>query len=402
MVTLAFGDAPVEGLVYLLPGEDGIGAGYAVDLDEDGIADREGRLERGIGFGYRFLAPGVHRLRVTFDLPTGERRVVEPVVVVNDPSRTETLVESMVPPADPDWRSFEGIVMDPAGEHLYVAAYSGGSLVQLDPTDLSVLRRIDTIGYSIEGLTVAPSGERLFAVYKYHHLATVAIPEMVLEHRHERISPGAFFIRAVGESRVLVSGRGPLSLMDPFSGAILGQATSAGGELLYSWHFAVSEDRATAVVAGRSEAGSDRIHVVDLATMTVRREIPLPLLYTETVALDPHEPRAYVLGNDVDTGRLLVVDIETGEVLRDLALGPSYCGSYCVANPTAVAAGGRYVAMEWYGGAYVIDTELDLPVHRLGYYGFSNSGFSVTGSPTEEDVFYFLDSGGGLRKVRVR
>lgn len=402
VVSLAFGDAPVEGLLYLLPGENGIGAGYAVDLDEDGVDDREGRLERGIGFDYRFESPGVHEIRVTFDLPDGGRRVVEPVVIVNDPELVETLLQATVPPADPDFRSFEGIVMDPAGRHLYVAAYSGGSLVQLDPTDLSVLRRIDTIGYSIEGLTVSPSGDRLFAAYKYAHLATVAIPEMVLEYRHDRVSPGHFFIHALEGPRVLVAGRGPFSLMDPISGTVLAQATTSAGLPLWSWHFAVSIDGGTAVVVGRGDAGSDTVYVLNLPSLQVRRQIRLPGLSIRTVALDPHQPRAYVLGTDVDTARLFVVDLETGEILRDLPLGLSYCSGYCVANPSAVAAGGRYVAMEWHGGAYVIDTVIDLPVHRLGLYGFSHYGFSVAGSPTEEDVFYFLGSGGDIRKVRVR
>lgn len=403
-VSLAFSDAPLEGTGHVRPMEESTGWYYAVDVDEDGVDDHAGDLEGEVEFPYRFTTPGIHRIRVRFYGRDGLQEVDVPVVV-NDPSALETLAEGRIPPSNPDepYRgSPEGIVMDPAGEHLYVGDYSGGTLTQLDSGDLRVLRRIDTMGYSIEGLSVSPSGDRLFAVYKYHKLATVAIPEMVLEHRHDG-APGKFFIHALRGSLVLVGGEIPFYLVDPVEGDVLAEAMVSTDQALWSWHFAVSEDEATAVVVSQVTDAFNSIYVVDVPSLAVRREIRLSSLSSaRLVALDPHEPRAYVLGYGPGTVRFLVVDLETGEIRADLPLGPSFCNIYCVANPVAVGRGGRFVAMEWYGGAYLIDTALDLPIYRLGNYGNSLSGFSVAASPTEEDVFYFLESGGGVRKVRVR
>ncbi|MGH7549795.1 MAG: hypothetical protein ACREK3_03470 [Gemmatimonadota bacterium] len=57
------------------------------------------------------------------------------------------------------------------------------------------------------------------------------------------------------------------------------------------------------------------------------------------------------------------------------------------------------MAFEWDGGAYFIDTELDLPLYSIPPLGCI-CGFSVTASPVE-DVFYFLRSDGLVQKIAI-
>jgi hypothetical protein len=80
-------------------------------------------------------------------------------------------------------------------------------------------------------------------------------------------------------------------------------------------------------------------------------------------------------------------------------LGRIFCSGYCVASPAATLLSGRYVAFEWGGGAYFIDTELDLPLYSIPPLG-CYCGFSVTASPVE-DAFYFLRSDGLVQKIAI-
>jgi hypothetical protein len=409
-VSLAFGDAPVEGLLYLLPGLDGIGTLYTVDLDEDGAPDHSGVLERALGFSYRFEAPGPHRIEVNFSGPGGTQ-TIERWVVVNDLSVVQLLARTKVDPDAEEGTSFEGIAVDPGGEHVYVANYRGGSLSQLVASDLSEIARLDSIPYSIEGLSITPSGDLLVAAYKYGHVSVVAVPSMAVLHHHER-SVGSFFVHALDDRLALFSGRSQLTLFDTQTGQIIDVANRMDGNPLYAWHFDVSPDGTTAAVAGRHFDPRNTVSLVELLSLRTVKEIEIPVVdHVVNVANDPHEARLYILGNELEpsedggnylsAGHFVVVDMDTGAVLRDLPLGPSYCGVYCVANPVARSRSGRYVAMEWNGGSFIIDTSIDLPISRVGVYGYSGYGFSVAASPLE-DVFFFLGANGDVFKVGLR
>src|SRR5688572_28920800 len=62
--SVAFGESPLEGFLYLTPDAETRDWPYTVDLDGDGVAAHEGLLNREIGFGYRFVTPGIYRSQV--------------------------------------------------------------------------------------------------------------------------------------------------------------------------------------------------------------------------------------------------------------------------------------------------------------------------------------------------
>jgi hypothetical protein len=191
-VTLGFGDAPVEGTVFLTPPTGSAHWRYSIDLDEDGIPDHEGALGLRIGFRYRFAQAGVHSIRTVLTGPDERRHEVESLVIVNDQGPIHIIAASRVLPLDPMRISFEGITMSHAGDALYVANYSGGSLHRLDPTTLSVTGIIEEMSYSVEGLAVSPLDSFLFATYKYTHIAVVDLKDFEIERFQERAGVGGF------------------------------------------------------------------------------------------------------------------------------------------------------------------------------------------------------------------
>lgn len=67
----------------------------------------------------------------------------------------------------------------------------------------------------------------------------------------------------------------------------------------------------------------------------------------------------------------------------------------CVANPVATSRDGRWVVFAVETESYFVDTTLDLPVHRIGYFG---SG--VAASPNE-DSFFFIRPDGVVTKIAM-
>ena len=398
-VTLGFGDAPVEGTLFLTPPPGSENWRYSVDLDGDGTPDHEGILGLRIGFRYRFAQAGIHSIRTVLRGPDEHRQDVESLVIVNDQGPLRIIAANRVQPLDPMWVSFEGITTSSAGDAIYVANYSGGSLHRLDPTTLSVTGVIEEMSYSIEGLVVSPLDSFLFATYKYTHVAVVDLHDFEIERFQERAGVGGFFIHGIDERRALLGGGNQLSHVDMRNGAVLDVFRAPGDDFTYTWHFDVTSDGGRAAVIVRGEHSA--IHIVDPAIMESLGTVPLgPMEYPQLVAFDPSGTRLYVMGNTEEGEALFVAyHLATGTILRSLRLGRSYCSGYCVANPTATIRSGRYVAFEWNGGAYFIDTELDLPRYATQLPG-SNVGFSVSASPIE-DVFYFLRSDGLIQKLTI-
>lgn len=398
-VSLGFGDVPVEGEVFLSPPAGSRNWRYEIDLDEDGRSDREGVLGLGIGFRYRFATPGIHRIRTILTGPEDDPVEIESLVVANDQGAIRILAAGQVPPVDPDWVSFEGITMTHSGDALYVANYSGGSLHRVDPATFSVTGVIEDMGYSIEGISIAPGDGTLYATYKYRHMAAVDLATFELERFFERGSPAGFFIHAVDEHHALIGGEGALALVDMRTGVIVRRFDAPGSEFTDTWHFALAPDgQAAAVIVYDGEYS---LHLVDVSTLQSVGRMPLGrMTYPRSLAFHPQGDRLYVIGYQEDEGALfMALALETGEILREVRLGSLFCSLYCVASPTATLRSGRFVAFEWHGGAIFIDTELDLPRHSIPGLG-GLTGFSVTAS-TVEDVFYFLRSDGLIQKVAI-
>ena len=398
-LSLAFGEAPVEGEILITPGPGSKGWRYATDLNEDGLIDQQGILGLGIGFRYRFTTAGIHEVHTTLTDPEGRAVEVDSPVIVNDPEAIRVLGSLQVPPVDPAAVSFEGITMNHSGEALYVANYSGGSLHRIDPATLSVTAVIEEMGYSIEGISISPKDGFLFAAYKYHHAASVELAAFDIDRFFERGVSGKFFIQAVDERHALIGGEGSLGLVDMRNGETVKEFRAPGDEFTNTWHFALSPDgmRVAVIVYDSTYA----LHLADLASLAPLRTLPLGrMAHPRTLAFHPDADRLYVIGYQEDGNALFsVIDLQSGETLREISLGRVFCSGYCVANPAATLRSGQFVAFEWGGGAYFIDTELDLPLYSIPPLRCI-CGFSVTASPVE-DVFYFLGSDGLVKKVAI-
>jgi DNA-binding beta-propeller fold protein YncE len=400
-ISLGVGESPVEGEVFLSPPEGSQTWRYWVDLDEDGVGDREGTLALGIGFRYRFTEPGVHNIRVILTGPAERQETIDLPIVVNDGGPIRVLAVGRIDVDPLSGAIFEGIAMSHSGDAVYIASFFGGDLYRLDPMTLEVTGHIE-IGPRVEGLAIPPSDQFLYAAFKGHDAASVDLASFTVARFFENPGEiGGFFIAAPQDGRALIGGQGPLGLIDMETGAILDRFRAPGEEFTSTWHFDISPDGQSAAVISRGEGQG--LHIMDMNTLDSIRELPLgEMTFPEIVAFHPSGERLYLFGYSENVGGLFVVlDVETGELKQRLVLGPGSCGSFCVANPTATSLSGRYVAVEWQGGAYFIDTETDLPEHSITpFFGFSAPGFSVAASPVE-DVFYFLRSDGLVQKIAI-
>jgi DNA-binding beta-propeller fold protein YncE len=394
-VSLAFGDAPVEGFAYLRPRSDTRNWRYSVDVDEDGSIDHQGVLEGDIGFAYRFTSPGVHYVHARLEGPEGFRED-SAAVVVNDLEAVRVLNQRVLVDPNSDVRSiFEGITMDHAGRFLYVGDFENSEIHRVDPTTLQSLARLPPLVPSeapfgrVEGLAVAPSDSLLVVAHKYYALSVVAVPSMGV--RRTLRMEGEFFVHALDDTLAISTGGG-LVLVDTRSGATLRRAS-----ISRAWHFAVSTERGLIAVAAYGEMPS--LHIVSMPTFEVIARIELPSVdQADVVAFDPYEDKVYVMGRRAGESHFILVDLPSRAVILDMPLGPGSCG-YCAANPVATASNRRFVGMEQGGGVYFIDTSFDLPRYYIGLRS-QHTGMSVTASPIE-DAFYLLRSDGLLLKVRI-
>lgn len=395
-VSLGFGGPPLEGFLYLHPTATTEDWGYSIDLNEDDQADHEGIVGRDIGFAYRFESPGVHRIRVDLTGPDGPQTIDAPVVV-NDPNAVHILAQRQIVLGGPflDF-SFEGITTDRNGTAVYVADFWQNEIFRLDPSDLQdlgpSLKRPRDRGF--EALSVPPSDTLLFVMHKDFGMTVIAIPSM--EFRRNIPVEGDFFAHAIDDTLALTTGWGHFSLIDTRSGSHIRALPIPA-----AWHFSVSPNGSMAAVLNVARPAA--VHLVGLLDLQEIDRIDFPNLFSvSTVAFDPAGDRLYVMGSDGQDAHFLLVEVASRTVLLTLPLGPGRCG-YCVANPVATLPSGRFVAMEWGGGTYFIDTELDLPRFHTGIRvgnNFFAAGLSVAASPVEE-AFYLLRPDGFIQKVRI-
>ena len=362
--------------------------------------DHAGTLEREIGFAFRFDAPGVHHIAVELSGPNGEQTIDLPVIV-NDPQAVRILSQRSLIDPNSDDGEFEGLTMDRSGRFLYVGDFENSLIYQVDPATLQVLggplplpSPSPPFGRA-EGLSVTPYDSLLIVAHKHQGLSTVAIPAMTV--RRWVPAEADFFVHALDDTLALTRSGSRLLLVDTRSGATLRHASIQG-----AWHFAVSEARDLVAVLAFSEVEAEALVLVSLSTFEEVGRIQLhELASAQVVAFDPNEEKIYVVGQRGrgDESHFVLVDTTSRSVLLSLPLGPGACRWFCVANPTATAPSGRYVAMEQGGGVYFIDTALDLPRYYTGFRS-GLAGMSVAASPVE-DAFYLLRSDGLLAKVRL-
>jgi sugar lactone lactonase YvrE len=393
-LSLQFDDGPLDGVVRLRPPAGSIRWEYSVDLDEDGSWDSQGRLERTLGWAYRFELPGVHAIRIRLEGPADTLNV-ERLVVVNDPSKIRIEATGQVEPLDRSFAGFEGITISPDGKDVFVGDFSGGTIFRVDRGTLEVRDTVE-VGYGVEGLDVSDSGEFLFVAHKWAIAAfRLDLPEM------EPASPAQgpplqnFFVRALDDERALFGGDAPLVLYDMAAGMIVARAHLPDGEeILRSAHFAVFPD-------GSAVAVADPSGVDDPSDSGTLRVLSLPDLAAQHVWESPEGIWAAKLAFSRDGSRLFaltyehlyVLDARTGTVAMSFVVGPR--PGLSVANPVALSRDGRFLAYAAWSGVLIVDVERGIPLYEL------DGSASVTTDPTVDSGFVLLDGGGGLRRIMI-
>jgi DNA-binding beta-propeller fold protein YncE len=385
-----------------VPGLGTVGWRYRIDALPPENQVREGPLEGVIAIPYRFDTPGVHRIRVELLGPGGSQIVEKPVVVVDSDSDFEILAQRSIDEIWPERQHMapEGIVMDPAGRWLYAAMYSAGELVRIDPVTLGAVDRV-VLGRQLEGLAIAPSGDRLFAIHKNHAgLSVVDLASFTSAHFD---GFDGYYIVAMDESHALIGGNGILGRVNVDTREFE-RAPLSGG----AGHFSVfpGGDRIVSVVYDPPSGVIERssLEILSLPSLDPIRSIPLEELPDAThVAVDPSGDVMYAFGRG-NSVRFLAIDPATGEVITSMSVDGSGCITYCVANPVVTFASGRYIAFEQGGAVIVVDTALDLPRYRFDPegLGYDYDGPSGVAAHPDSDILYVLGPTGRLLKVRLR
>lgn len=404
LVDVDLGEATVAGTLRIVPGPATVGWRYRIDAIPPAIEGREGLVEGIVAIPYRFDAPGTRSIWVELTGPDGPIVIRKSITVVDPQSDFEVLAGRSVNEIwltdDPYWGDLypEGIVMDPAGRWLYAANYRTGELVRIDPTTLAAVDRI-RLGPQIEGLTVTPSGGRLFAIHKGAGLSVVDLASLTAT-RLEGF--GGHFIQAVDDSHALIGGYG-LERVNVDTRETDRASLPRGG-----WHFSVFPDgaRVVSIVWPRQgDLEGPSLEIFSLPDLDPIHSIPLgELSFHQRVAVDPSGNLVYAVGSEGMEVRFLAIDPTTGNVATSIPVNGRACNGYCVANPVVSFASGRLVAFELNGMVVVVDTALDLPRFRFDpelSFGGDPSPAGVAAHP-ESDILYVLGAAGRLFKIRLR
>lgn len=385
--TTDVGPIPLTGQVSLTPYRTARDWGYAVDLDGDGVKDVSGVLRERIELPYRFETHGIHSIRVVFDLPSGRRVEVIERILAFDPDRVpglRILARRLIPAGDDPF--FEGIASGPAGRDIYVGAYRGGFIQRLDAESLMPGDSVH-VGYGAEGLAVHPDGGTLLAVHKSSGLSVVNLPTMSRTATHNTVS--GFYVAFADADLVLAGGNANLYRFDLSTGHAVEGSLSAA-------HFDLSPDGRRVALTWDGE-----VHVADSRSLRVERTLAPNGPAIRALAFHPDGDRLYLLEDDLGSSeprRLLVVDPISGDVLSSETLPADTCSFFCVANPVATSREGTWIVFAEEGQAFVVDARTD----RVALHIDEPLGSGVAASAVDDDVFYFVDGGGVVTKVRLR
>lgn len=361
--TVALSDSPLDGELVLTPPEGEVEWAFSVDLDDDGIFnDGSGVVAGEQRIPYHFTEVGLHPIRVRFERARF-RIDVEQMVAVNDPN---AFIIEQRRTFHPDSARPEGIAVTGNNEFLFVGGGFFRVVFRLSTEDLSTGRNVSLRGLdtnTLEGLDLSPSEDRLFVFNKRGTITVLSVPELQLLNHSPKISSSDFFIEAVDERTVAVSGRGnALTLVDVDSGTIV-----ARREIPQTWDIELSPDRDRIVVVTRDFGPTSQIQLLDASTLAPFWISSLPRQAALTsVAFHPSGERIYAFGLDNLAYWLFVVDSADGTLLREIRIesrGDNQVSG--VANPTATTHDRRFVIFPTDLGAYFVDTELDIPRYRF-------------------------------------
>ncbi|MGH7542907.1 MAG: YncE family protein [Gemmatimonadota bacterium] len=398
-ISVGFGDSPVAGTVMIRRQNLSEPWLFSVDIDSNGDADATGPIGSGADVPFEFASPGVHRILVELSLE-GNRFETERLVIVNDLTASEVIRTVPIPVDDEPVVSLEGITIGGGGTglELYVAMSLARRVFRLDPSTLEVQAEIslasENVG-TLEGMDLDPAGGFLYVVSKNQSLISLTASDLTLS-QILGVSGTAFTVYALSPGMVLSGGEGTVSLVDTNDGTIVNARQIRGAV-----NFAVSSDGTMLGLIQRLDDGGQLIRFLAVPSLDDLESTNLPAGFLpKVVAFKPSQEKLYVLGEEpVVSGRarLITIEVATGQIVADQVLEAcGLCLSFTIANPYADSFDGRFVVFPTALGAYIVDVNLDLPIHRTGFSGCCN----VASSPTTNE-FYFANTAGEVSIVRL-
>lgn len=389
---LAFDDPPLVGRLTITPRTEDAWR-YEVDLDADGRPDEAGRLGLGVSIGYRFERSGSHPIAVTLTR-NGERHRLERMVVVNQGG---AVVERSV--------QLEGrlstLAFDPGSEDLLVMRLFRQDMVRIDRTDLSVRGTIpladNTVRSAIRSDVVVDDVRRRALVGGGGLLAIpldaeTASPDTLIADVFFRELEflGGDTLLAIYSDAILQGGLARVSLAD--------DAVRLPRHLASISRFTVSPDGSRIVAAvGLGSRFSSRfsLAILDALTLEIERSIELEVEGRPVgLHVHPDGEKAYLVLDD-DGTRLLVVELDSGDLLRDLVLDRD---EFPVMASILTSPDGGHVILCVNSGIYWIDPETELPGSRIKLENLSGCDMATGSDP---GIVFVSSRSGGLARLRA-
>lgn len=391
--SLDFHIAPLVGWVSIRPDAKREDLSYQIDLNGDDIPEEQGPLYQGVDVGYRYDAPGVHRIRAYVRAGAAEQ-VLSQVVVVPDP---EAWIPAGHYPRQSN-RSTYGLAYSRPDQSLYaLEGFIDPTLMRFTP-DLSLQARIDLPQTSLMWPPGCPalSGDSL--------LFYVHGPELLAV----RLRPVLEFVGPIGSvpegSRIAVATDGSLYIGGV--GSIERRGSGAGRiarTLPGRFYFSLSPSGARVATLGHSEDyRTTLLHVLDGQSLETLRVIDFGIrsAYVDlfVVGFSGDEKQLYGYVRGFYEAWLFVVETESGRLIRKIMLGtPSPAGGGFGA-PLTRHPSLPLLAMAMGGGAFVIDEVMALP--RWQYTTFGDCCTSAVFGESQGATYLFTVGSQGLFSAR--
>lgn len=382
--TLDFADAPLTGEVRAVPMVEAADLRYAVDLDGDGRPEAAGPLLDGVRVGYRYETPGVHHVRVRFERGA-EVESWRQAVVVNRPDALEVLREARVGPA-------AAIVATTDEERVYVSVPGEGRVDAVRGFGLQRVWELELdFGEEGGGLALSPDERILYVDVGDSIVAIETVPTPRVTGTVGAAERGAG-LATLPDGTILTGGKDGLARVDPATGAVLSRYDGPAGP------FAASADgRRVAFVTPRGSIRST-VHLLGAEDLTALWSATLEVGFPHeaTAAPSPDGSKVYALIR-ADDRRFVVLNGRDGAVERTLVVGSSDRATHGprFLRSAAASPDGRWVAMVDDRHVWLVDTRIDLPLHRM------DGSCCLVAASGERDVLFVIERSGELRKVEV-
>lgn len=352
--TLDFDDPPLAGEVRAWPLVESSGLTYAVDLDADGRSEEEGPLGSGVRIGYRYDEPGAHEVVVRIREDSREEAVRQ-ALIVNDPAALKTLsVREFDVQDDPT-----GIAVADDEQVVYVSEPRNGRLLAVRGFGLGPIWGIDLPqGEHRAGGGIALSSDE-GTLYVDVGDSTMAVRVTGTPRVIGVVGPAdrGAQLHALPDGTLLSGGRGGLVRVDPETGEVLAEYPERAGP------FGLSADGRLVAFATSPSGVVSLLRTNDLSVVWNTR-LEEGVTHATTAVPSPNGERVYAIARTGST-RFYALDASTGTVERSLTLdrGVSRTSPLFV-NPAVSSPDGRYVALVYERGIFVVDAATHLPVFR--------------------------------------